>query len=241
MHSMKGKSLLVVGGSSGIGLSVTREIRAAGGEVYVASRSGAESGDVDGVRHIPFDAGEPGDALDSLPEQLDGLVYSPGTIRLKPFDQLKESDFAADLELNFLGAVRVVKLCLPRLRAAPDGASVVFFSTVAVQLGMPFHASIAAAKGAVEGFTRSLAAELAPAVRVNAVAPSLTDTPLATRLLNTDGKRKAAADRHPMKRVGLPEDVADCVVFLLSSRSSWMTGQVLHVDGGLSAVRLFAS
>jgi NAD(P)-dependent dehydrogenase (short-subunit alcohol dehydrogenase family) len=122
------------------------------------------------------------------------------------------------------------------MKRSKNGAAIVLFSTVAVQTGLPFHASIASAKGAVEGLTRSLAAELAPKIRVNAVAPSLTDTPLAAQLLSSDDKRSASAKRHPLKRIGTPEDIANTALFLLEDSSAWMTGQIIGVDGGLGTV-----
>jgi NAD(P)-dependent dehydrogenase (short-subunit alcohol dehydrogenase family) len=149
---------------------------------------------------------------------------------------LKNEDYLNDLRVNFLGAVNMMRQLVPLLKKGAS-PSVVFLSTVAVQTGLPFHASISAAKGAIEGFTRAMAAELAPAVRVNAIAPSLTDTPLAERLLSNDSKRESSADRHPLKRVGTTRDIASSIKFLLSPESSWITGQVLKVDGGLSVVK----
>ena len=169
---------------------------------------------------------------------LDGLVYFPGSITLKPFHRLTAEDFLRDFQVNCLGAAEAIRQALPSLKAAPS-ASIVLFSTVAAAQGMPFHASIAAAKGAVEGLGLSLAAELAPGVRVTVIAPSLTDTPLAGPLLNSDAKREAAAKRHPLQRVGEPADVAELVAFLLSDAAAFMTGQILRPDGGLSSIRTF--
>jgi NAD(P)-dependent dehydrogenase (short-subunit alcohol dehydrogenase family) len=177
-----------------------------------------------------------GSGFPELPSALDGVLYAPGSINLKPFRGLKISDFQGDFELSALGAVRVLQASEKSLKAAP-GSSVVLFSTVAVQTGMPFHASVAMAKGAVEGLTRSLAAEWAPSVRVNALAPSLTDTPLAARLLGSDERRQAGADRHPLKSLGRPEDLASTALFLLSDEARWITGQVWGVDGGMGALR----
>jgi NAD(P)-dependent dehydrogenase (short-subunit alcohol dehydrogenase family) len=173
-----------------------------------------------------------------LPASLDGLIYFPGTITLKPFHRLTPADFLNDFQVNCLGAAHVIQQALPALKSAP-AASIVLFSTIAVAQGMAFHASIAAAKAAVEGLTKSLAAELAPKIRVNAIAPSLTDTPLASLLLGNETKREAAAKRHPLQTVGKPDDIAQLVAFLLSSASSFLTGQILRPDGGLSSVRTF--
>jgi NAD(P)-dependent dehydrogenase (short-subunit alcohol dehydrogenase family) len=189
-------------------------------------------------RHLTWDATAGDFPVDQLPETLEGLVYCPGSIRLQPFSRLRDEDFRVDFEVNLLGAVRVLRAVLPSLKAA-DRASVVLFSTVAVGTGMPMHASIAAAKGAVEGLTRSLAAELAPGIRVNAIAPSLTDTPLAAGLLRSERQRAAAAERHPLGRIGQPSDLAATARFLLSEEAGWVTGQVLNVDGGMGALRRF--
>lgn len=230
------KTYAVIGGNSGIGLATVRRLLAAGHAVHAAARH------ADPLTHLgvpcqPFDALAPSPL--AWPEKLNGLVYCPGTIALKPFHRLSEEDFLRDHRVNVLGAVAALQSALPALKASGQ-ASVVLFSTVAVAQGMPMHASIAAAKGAVEGLTRSLAAEWAPHIRVNAVAPSLTDTPLAAPLLNSELKQEAASKRHPLQRVGSADEVAALVEHLLSDQSRFMTGQVLRVDGGLSAVRTFA-
>jgi len=236
---MSKSNYLIVGGSSGIGLEIVNQLSGRGDHVTVISRSRGQLAQTEGVEHLALDVTR--DDLDSivLPDVLDGLAYCPGTIRLKPFRRLGNEDLLEDLQVNYLGAVRIIQACLTRLRKAPEGGAVVLFSTVAVQTGMPFHASIAGAKGAVEGLTRSLAAELAPHIRFNAIAPSLTDTPLAQDLLVSPEKRKAADDRHPLKRVGSPAEVARLAVGLLSSDYGWMTGQVLKIDGGMGSVRTF--
>ena len=174
----------------------------------------------------------------SLPDELHGLVFCPGSINLRPFNRLTEEDFLADFNQNFMGAVRIIQKSLPALKKSKS-ASIVLFSTVAVKVGMPFHTSIAASKGAVEGFAKSLAAELAAAnIRVNVISPSLSDTSLAAQLLSTDEKRAASAKRHPLQRIGTPQDSAQLVEFLLSERSSWMTGQIIGLDGGLGNIKL---
>lgn len=175
--------------------------------------------------------------LDFLPDSLDGLVYCPGSINLRPFERIKPADFVADFNLQVTGAIKVIQAALPRLKKA-ETASIVLFSTVAVQTGFPFHTQVSASKGAIEGLTRALAAEFAPKIRVNCIAPSLTDTPLAAPLLNTDQKREANALRHPLKKTGTPENIADMAEFLLSEKGSWISGQIFHVDGGMSALKV---
>ena len=236
---MKAKNILVIGGSSGIGLEIVNQLIEKEYNVIAASRTPKELEKIDGVQYVRFDAVNDELPLDDLPPDMQGLVYCPGTIRLIPFNHLRDQDFRDDFEINFMSAVRVLRACFPRLRKSTSGASVVLFSTVAVQTGMPFHASIAGAKGAVEGLTRSLAAEFAPKIRVNAIAPSITDTPMAERLLNREERRKASAERHPMKRVGTPKDIASFATFLLDERASWITGEIFHVDGGMNSLRLF--
>jgi NAD(P)-dependent dehydrogenase (short-subunit alcohol dehydrogenase family) len=231
------RSYAVVGGTSGIGAALVKRLSEQGETVLTLARGEAATTSLPGVSHVRWDATGP-EPPRGLPERLDGLAYCPGTIRLKPFQRTSDEDFREDLEVNLLGAVHAVRACLPALRRGDD-PSIVLVSTVAVRTGMAFHASIASAKGAVEGLTRALAAELAPRIRVNAVAPSLTGTPLASGLLDTDAKRQAGAARHPLARVGDPEDVAAAMHCLLGPASGWITGQVLAVDGGLSSLRLF--
>ena len=236
---MDNRNFLIVGGSSGIGLEIVNELRTQGDEIYVGSRTSDKLAGLERVHHLKLDVKEPPQHLEGLPDVLHGFVYCPGTIRLKPFQRLTRDDFLEDLQINFLGAVHLIQACLPNLKKSPTGASILLFSTVAVTTGMPFHASIAGAKGAVEGLARSLAAELAPRIRVNAIAPSLTDTPLAVNLLSSEEKRQAAAERHPMKRIGSAQDIARLALFLLSDDAGWITGQVFHADGGMGALRTF--
>ncbi len=225
------KNFLIVGIGSAVGQKIADGLLSNQHAVYATARNApALSNKIHLLETDPL-KGELSSSF--LPDQLDGMVYLPGTINLKPFRSLKMEDFQNDLDVNFLGAVRTLQWALPKLK---EGSSVVLFSTVAVARGMAFHASIAASKGAVEGFGKALAAELAPKIRVNIVAPSLTQTPLAERLLNSDAKIQASADRHPLKKIGTPGDIAATALFLLSEASQWITGQVLHVDGGLSAI-----
>lgn len=228
------KNILIIGGSTGISAATAQLCIEKGNSVYTACRTRPE---IEGIHHIPYDVLDPEAQLVGLPEQLDGFVYAPGSINLRPFRALKPEAFAADFEINTMGMIRSLQAVLPKLLNSPQ-ASIVVYSTVAVQQGMPFHASVAVAKGALEGLTRSLAAEYAPKIRVNAIAPSLTNTPLAGKLLSSEEKLEKMNERHPLKRVGTPQDLAECTYFLLSEQSSWMTGQVLGLDGGMGALKL---
>jgi len=236
---MDKKNIFVVGGSSGIGLEIVKKLEDNQNEVFVGSRTSETLTDYPQVHHLQLDVTKDFSDLQGLPEILHGLVYCPGTIILKPFQRLTIADFRRDLEINLLGAVKVIQGCMKRLKKSPTGASIILFSTVAVKVGMPFHASVASAKAAVEGLTRSLAAEFAPRIRVNAIAPSLTDTPLAESLLSSEDRKKASAERHPLKRIGSAQEIAGLAQHLLSDEGSWITGQVFHVDGGMSAIRVF--
>jgi NAD(P)-dependent dehydrogenase (short-subunit alcohol dehydrogenase family) len=229
------RTYLVVGHSSGIGLSLTRRALAEGHTVVGVSRR-ASGIAMSGLTERQADILEVDLASLDLPAVLDGVAYCPGSLNLKSFRALREGDFLDDFRISALGAVRVLQATANALRAGHQ-PGVVLFSTVAVGQGMPFHASIAMAKGAVEGLTRSLAAEWAPAIRVNAVAPSLTSTPLAARLLSSEERVQSSRDRHPLRQIGEPDDVAAVALFLLGDQARWITGQVWGVDGGLSTVR----
>ncbi|WP_420422589.1 SDR family NAD(P)-dependent oxidoreductase [Simkania sp.] len=228
---------LVIGASSGIGLRVTEKLLEENRGVISLSRN-APSLQNPNLQHYPCDVTDTDAEFPHINEPLSGLAYFPGSITLKPFKNLSKDDFLNDWQINFLGATQAIKNYLPQLEMQ-DGSSIVLMSTLAVQQGMPFHTSIAAAKGALEGFTLALAAELAPKVRVNAVAPSLTATPLSEHLTQDPKKKEIFEKRHPLKRLGTTDDLAEGVLFLLSERSSWMTGQVLHIDGGLSTLSSF--
>jgi NAD(P)-dependent dehydrogenase (short-subunit alcohol dehydrogenase family) len=227
------KNILLIGGSYGIGLAVAKEL-ATTHTVYIASRT-SEGLENLNVTHIPFDAST--DVLDTslLPSVIDGLVYCPGSINLRPFKGLKIETFESDMQINFFSMVKVIQSIIPQLSAS-NQSSIVLFSSVAASMGMPFHTSVAAAKGAIEGFAKALAAEYAPKIRVNVIAPSLTNTPLADKFLNNETKQEKSAERHPLKRFGQPEDLAQMANFLLSDNSSWISGQIMHVDGGMSTL-----
>lgn len=227
------KNIVVIGASSGIGLETSKQLLEKGYEIFSFSR---HQPGIAVHKHIALDinAGEtPEIVSQNIPTEVHGVLYCPGTINLKPFHRLSLEDFQKEININFMGAVKVLQACFKALRKSKD-ASVVLFSTVAVQTGMNFHSSIASAKGAIEGLTRSLASEWANyKIRVNAIAPSLTDTPLAKQLLANDEKREASHKRHPLGRVGSSEDVANLATFLLSDKSSWLTGQIIGLNGGM--------
>ena len=227
------KNILIIGGGSLIGQEVTALIQAAGDNPIVTSRSlmVIEDGDF-----FQLDPNEDLSQLDALPESIDGFLYCPGSISLKSLQRMDLADIQEDMKINFEGAFNVVKKVLPNLKK-DAGASVVFISSVAATSGMTFHTSISASKAALEGFARSLAAELAPRVAVNCIAPSLTNTPLAANLLSDDKRIKASEERHPLNAIGDPKVIAGVIYGLLSAKESWITGQTINVDGGLSTLR----
>ena len=238
MNDLTGKVFIVAGGSTGIGLQLVRQLSSANATVRTYSRTNGELTPDELTRHATIDfAKEPFEG-DDLPEKVDGAVYCPGTINLRSFRALKIEDFQHDLNVNLIGAIKFLKACFPALKKAGTErpSSVVMFSTVAVAKGLPMHASIAAAKGAIEGLSRTLASEWAPQVRVNCLAPALTATPLAEKFISTEEKKSSMAAKYPMARIGEPTDIASMAKFLLSDESSWITGQVIGIDGGMSSV-----
>jgi len=228
------KNILIIGGSSGIGLEIVRQLHDEH-NVYVANRTNES---VSNFKHefIKVDITEETIDPSLLPESLDGLVYCPGTINLRPFRGLKPETFISDFNINVMGAIKNIQAVLKNLNQSKH-SSIVLFSTVAVQTGMPFHSSIAASKGAIEGLARSLAAEFAPKISVNAIAPSIVDTPLSDKFLNNEAKMERAIERHPLKKIGSPSELAKTAVFLLTN-SSWITGQVIRVDGGIGNLKI---
>ncbi len=227
---------LVIGGSSGIGLALVNNLLGNGHTVYAASRNRGELPQQ--VNFLELDVLGSIETLKSfIPDELHGLAYCPGTINLKPFGRLTEDDFLNDFKVNVLGAVKVIQAAIPNLKAAGN-AAIVLFSTVAANTGMGFHASVAASKSALQGLAVSLAAEFAALkIRVNVIAPSLTDTPLAKNLLSSPERKEASDKRHPLGRIGTAEELANAAAFLLSAQSSWITGQILGIDGGMSTLR----
>lgn len=228
------KNYLIIGASSGIGKALAQKLSGAGHNVigtYLNTAIQSEK-----VSAHPLDVMQDDPDLSYVPETLHGLVYCPGAINLKPFLRIRSQDFILDYELQVVGAVRIMQALIPNLKKGKG--SVVLYSTVAVQSGFNFHSQVSSSKGAIEGLTRALAAEFAPAIRFNCIAPSLTQTPLASKLLANEERIKSNDERHPMKRIGQPEDIANISSFLLSDESSWVTGQVIHVDGGMSTLKM---
>ncbi len=233
---METKNYVVVGGSHGIGLGIVNELLDRDACVTVVSRTSGQLSRSPRLTHFVADVTADPINPEQLPDVVDGMAYCPGTINLGPVRGLKLDSMQSDFQLNVLGAIKCLQAALPAMKSA-ESSAMVMFSTIAVAQGLPLHASVAASKGAIEALTRTLAAELAPKIRVNCVAPALTDTPLAERLLSTDEKRTSMASRYPLKRIGKVDDIASVAAFLLSDTASWITGQVIGVDGGMSTLR----
>jgi NAD(P)-dependent dehydrogenase (short-subunit alcohol dehydrogenase family) len=226
-------NFLIIGASSGIGLSLATQLSAQGHTVYGTYNTHPTEANFSMHALNVLDETI---SLDFLPEVIHGVVYCPGAINLRPFARIKPEDFLADYNLQVVGAIKCIQAALPKLKLA-ESASIILFSTVAVQMGLNFHSQVSASKGAIEGLTKALAAELAPKIKVNCIAPSLTNTPLAAALLNTEEKIEANAQRHPLKRIGAASDIASMCAFLLSENASWITGQIYAVDGGMSTIK----
>ena len=232
---LENKNIFIVGGSNGIGLSLIKQISSKN-NIYSASRNDNNINDYN-VKYIKYDSVNDLEIDTSiLPDKIDGFVYCPGSINLRPFNTLKTESFLEDYKINFLGAIKSLKMILPLMQKS-DNSSIVFFSTVAVSTGMPFHSSISSSKGAIEGLTRSLAAEFAPKIRVNSIAPSIVKTNLSEKFLNSDLKIEKASEKHPLGRIGKVEEISKLTSYLLSDDSSWVTGQVINIDGGIGSIR----
>ncbi len=230
-------NILIIGASSGIGRQLAVQLSESAHHVFGTYNNHKLESENDALEFHHLNVMDETILLDFLPETIDGLVYCPGSINLRPFDRIKAADFTSDFNLQVVGAVKVIQAALKKLKNSDHG-SIVLYSTVAVQTGLNFHSLVSTSKGALEGLTKALAAEFAPKIRVNCIAPSLTDTPLASGFLNTDQKKEANALRHPLKRIGTTRDIADMTEFLLSDKSSWITGQIFHVDGGMSTLKI---
>ncbi len=226
---------LIIGHSSGIGQAISQNI-SANNRVYGTHFKNKPTHENENTSTHFLNVLDDNIDLSFLPSVINGLVYCPGSISLKPFARIKEEEFINDFRLQVTGAIKVIQACLPNLKNS-DNASIVLFSTVAVQTGFNFHSIVSTSKGAIEGLTKSLAAELAPKIRVNCIAPSITNTPLANSILSTPEKIEANAQRHPLKKIGTADNIADAAIFLLSNKSLWITGQIIHIDGGLSSIK----
>ena len=229
------KNYLVIGVSSGIGKEIS-ELLSKENIVFSTSRNELNESN-ENIRHIRYNVLEDELNTELLPDQIDGFVYCPGTINLRPFRSLKLETFRSDLELNLIGAIKTLQVILSKLQQS-SSASIIFYSTVAVKTGMPFHSSVSSSKSALEGLTRSLAAEFAPKIRVNCIAPSIVNTPLANKFLNTEDKIEKAAARHPLNKIGTAKEIAQLTEYLLGEKSKWITGQVINIDGGISSVKV---
>lgn len=238
---VKPKHYLIVGGSKGIGLGLVQRLTAEGHQVTVLSRTADALANLPNVTHISFDASKDDVPVTQFAASIHGLAYCPGTLNLRAFKSLKPETFREDFEVNVIGAVRVLQATMAALKSGSEESSspssVLLFSTVACGQGMFAHASIAASKGAIEGLTRTLAAELSPEIRVNCLAPALTQTSLTQKFCSDSAKIAAMGEKYPLGRVGTVDDLANIGAFLLGEGSAWITGQVLGVDGGMSSVR----
>ena len=227
------KTIILVGGSKGIGKALVEKLLTYCNVINI-SRSILE------ISHSNLTHHKCDITQDELPEieTADGLVYCPGSINLKPIGRLKLDDFREDFEINVVAAVKIIQKYINSLKN--NNGSVVLFSTVAAKMGMPFHASVAASKSAVEGVVKSLAAEFATKIRFNCIAPTVTDTTLAARLLRNDKQREGMKQRHPLQKILEPTEVASLAAYLLSDVASSISGQVFPIDAGSVSLKLFA-
>lgn len=228
---------LIIGASSGIGKALALQLAENGHQVFGTFNTTEIHDEHAAIQYTRLNVLDENLSLDFLPETLSGVIYCPGSINLRPFERIKPIDFTNDFNLQVVGAIKIIQAVASKLKNSGN-AAIILFSSVAVQLGLPFHTQVAASKGAIEGLTKALAAEYAPKIRVNCIAPSLTDTPLAASFVNSEQKKEANAQRHPLKRIGTTDDIVNMVDFLLSTKASWITGQIMHVDGGISSLKI---
>ncbi len=226
------KTIVVIGGSKGIGNAIVNALVESHQIINISRTSPVE--EHPNLTHYNCDI-----LSEELPdlESVDGLVYCPGSINLKPVSRLSLDDFREDFEINVLGAVKAIQKYLPLLKKGVN-PSILLFSTVAAKLGMPFHASIATSKSGVEGLVKSLGAELAPTIRVNAIAPTVTDTELASKLLRNEKMIENITERHPLKKFLNPEEVAGMAEFLLSDKAASLSGQIFEMDCGIVSFKI---
>ncbi len=227
------KNIVIIGGSKGIGFEILKQQLANNNQVFNISRNAPEISNPN-LKHFELNV-----LTDVLPEieNIDTLIYCPGSINLKPIGSLSIDDFRNDFEINVIGAVKTIQKYLPTLKKG-NNPSIVLFSTVAVKLGMPYHASVATAKAGVEGLVKSLGAELASVVRVNAIAPTITETTLAANILRNDRMKENMVERHPMKNYLKPEEVANMANFLISENAKSISGQIFEMDYGLVTFKM---
>lgn len=237
------KRIVVYGGSGGIGSATARLLQARGYTLHLVGRNGDALSSLSAQLQTTYTQGDVCDETlftqvgNDFPAPWDGLVYSIGTITIGSIRRLTRTDFLQDFQINAMGAALAVQAGLAALKKSNGSPSVVLFSSVAALQGFTFHSSIGMAKGAVSGLTLALAAELAPKIRVNAIAPSLTRTPLADSILSNEAITSAIKELHPLKIIGEPDDIANFVAYLLSEEAGWVTGQVISIDGGRSTLR----
>jgi len=228
---------LIIGASSGIGKALAMQLADTGHQVVGTYNKNEMHSEHPLIKYFQLNVLDENFTLDFIPDTLAGVIYCPGSINLRPFERIKPADFTNDYNLQVVGAIKTIQAVASKLKNS-ENAAIILFSTVAVQTGFPFHSQVSASKGAIEGLTKALAAEYAPKIRVNCIAPSLTDTPLAASLINSEQKKEANAHRHPLKRIGTTDDIVNMVEFLLSTKASWITGQIMYVDGGISTLKI---
>jgi NAD(P)-dependent dehydrogenase (short-subunit alcohol dehydrogenase family) len=235
--------IVIYGGAGGIGSATARLLRQRGYDLHLVGRTEAALAALCSELGVEYTLGDVSDenlftdVVKNFAGPWDGLVYGVGTINLGSIRRLSSADFLRDFQINAMGAALAIKAALPALKKSRGIPSIVLFSSVAAGQGFTFHSSMGMAKGAVNGLTLSLAAELAPKIRVNAIAPSLVDTPLAQSILANEKVASTVAELHPLKKIGTTADIANLVTYLLSEEAGWVTGQILGIDGGRSTLR----